>query len=52
MTEIAISQPLSGIADNVLISAYLKGDEYVFEVLVTRYQNKLVNYLNRLIHGY
>ncbi len=49
MTEIAISQPLSRIADNALISAYLKGDEYAFEVLVSRYQNKLVNYLNRLI---
>ena len=52
MTEIAISQPLPRIADNALISAYLKGDEYAFEVLVTRYQNKLVNYLNRLIHDY
>lgn len=52
MTEIALSQPLSGIADNALISAYLEGDEYAFEVLVTRYQNKLVNYLNRLIHDY
>ena len=35
-----------------MISAYLKGDEYAFEILVTRYQNKLVNYLNRLIHDY
>ena len=52
MTEIAISQTQSGIADNALISAYLQGDEYAFEVLVTRYQNKLVNYLNRLIHDY
>ena len=52
MTEIAISQPISGIADNALISAYLKGDEYAFEVLVSRYQNKLVNYVNRLIHDY
>ena len=51
MTEIAISQTQSGIADNALISAYLQGDEYAFEVLVNRYQNKLV-YLNRLIHDY
>lgn len=52
MTEIALSQPISRIADNALISAYLKGDEYAFEELVSRYQNKLVNYVNRLIHDY
>ena len=52
MTDIAISQPISRIADNALISAYLEGDEYAFEELVNRYQNKLVNYLNRLIHDY
>ncbi len=52
MTDIALSQPLSRIADNALIYAYLEGDDYAFEVLVSRYQNKLVNYLNRLIHDY
>ena len=52
MTEIAISEPISSIADNALISAYLKGNEYAFEVLVSRYQDKLVNYVNRLIHDY
>ena len=52
MTEIAISEPISRSADKALISAYLKGNEYAFEVLVSRYQDRLVNYLSRLIHDY
>ena len=52
MTELAISEPISRSADKALISAYLKGNEYAFEVLVSRYQDKLVNYLSRLIHDY
>ncbi|MDA2924710.1 sigma-70 family RNA polymerase sigma factor [Acidobacteria bacterium AH-259-L09] len=52
MTDIALSQPISSIGDNALISAYLQGNEDAFEVLVSRYQNKLVNYLNTLIHDY
>jgi len=52
MTEIAISEPISRSADKALISAYLKGNEYAFEILVNRYQDKLVNYLSRLIHDY
>ncbi len=52
MSEIALSEPISSVADNRLISAYLTGNEYAFEVLVSRYQDRLVNYLNRLIHDY
>ena len=52
MSEIALSEPISSVADNTLISAYLTGNEYAFEVLVSRYQDRLVNYLNRLIHDY
>ena len=52
MTEIALSEPISGVADNTLISAYLEGNEYAFEVLMNRYQDRLVNYVNRLIHDF
>lgn len=52
MSEIALSEPITGVADNTLISAYLEGNEYAFEVLVGRYQNRLVNYLNRLIQDF
>jgi RNA polymerase sigma-70 factor (ECF subfamily) len=52
MSEIALAEPISGVADNKLVSAYLEGNEYAFEVLVNRYQDRLVNYLNRLIHDF
>ncbi|MEE2821789.1 MAG: sigma-70 family RNA polymerase sigma factor [Acidobacteriota bacterium] len=52
MSEIVLSKPISRMADNTLISAYLKGNEYAFEVLVNRYQDRLVNYLNRLLHDF
>jgi RNA polymerase sigma-70 factor (ECF subfamily) len=38
--------------DNALVTAYLEGSEEAFEVLVYRYQDKLVNYLNNLLHDY
>lgn len=38
--------------DNTLVSAYLDGNEYAFKLLVDRYQHKLVNYINGLIHDY
>ena len=41
-----------GLGDNALISAYLEGNEDAFEALVHRYQDKLVNYLNNLLHDY
>jgi RNA polymerase sigma-70 factor (ECF subfamily) len=52
MSEIALAEPILGVADNKLVSAYLEGNEYAFEVLVNRYQDRLVNYLNRLIHDF
>ncbi len=39
-------------ADNALIVAYLKGDDYAFKVLVDRYQDRLVNYIYNLIRDY
>lgn len=41
-----------GFGDNALVSAYLEGNEDAFEALVFRYQDKLVNYLNNLLHDY
>ncbi len=41
-----------GFGDNALVSAYLEGNEDAFEALVYRYQDKLVNYLNNLLHDY
>jgi RNA polymerase sigma-70 factor, ECF subfamily len=41
-----------GTADNALVSAYLEGNDYAFQILVGRYQHKLVNYLNSLVHDY
>jgi len=52
MSEIVFSEPISRVGDNKLISAYLEGNEYAFEVLMGRYQDRLVNYLNRLIYDF
>lgn len=41
-----------GTGDNALVSAYLEGNDYAFQILVTRYQDKLVNYLNSLVRDY
>ena len=41
-----------GFGDNALISAHLKGNEYAFQILVERYQDKLVNYIYNLIGDY
>jgi len=38
--------------DNALVSAYLEGNDDAFRVLVTRYQSKLINYINTLVHDY
>lgn len=48
----ACAKAFVGFGDNALISAYLEGDEDAFEALVYRYQDKLVNYLNNLLHDY
>ncbi len=47
-----VAQPFLTFGDNALVSAYLEGHEDAFEVLVNRYQDKLVNYINTLIHDY
>ncbi len=47
-----IVQSFLGFGDNALVSAYLEGNEDAFEALVGRYQDKLVNYLNNLLHDY
>ena len=38
--------------DNALISSHLEGNEYAFQVLVERYQDKLVNYIYNLVGDY
>ncbi len=52
MSSAAIAQSFVSFGDNALVSAYLEGDELAFEALVGRYQDKLVNYINTLIHDY
>lgn len=52
MAEALYATSVLKFGDNALISAYLEGNEYAFQVLVDRYQNKLVNYINTLIHDY
>ncbi len=47
-----IADSFLGFGDNALVSAYLEGNEDAFEALVARYQDKLVNYLNNLLHDY
>ena len=46
------ANPFAAFGDNALVTAYLEGSEEAFEVLVFRYQDKLVNYLNNLLHDY
>jgi len=38
--------------DNTLVSAYLEGNEFAFEVLVKRYQDRLVNYIGGIVHDH
>ncbi len=40
------------LGDNALVSAYLGGNEYAFELLVVRYQDKLVSYINGILRDY
>jgi len=47
-----ILQSFVGFGDNALVFAYLEGNEDAFEALVHRYQDRLVNYLNNLLHDY
>lgn len=50
MGNAAYADAVLGAGDNALISAYLKGNEQALEMLVTRYRDKLVNYINNLVH--
>lgn len=52
MANTVCMETILDAGDNALISAYLKGNEYALEVLVSRYRSKLVNYLYTLIHDY
>ncbi len=37
------------LEDHVLIRNYLKGNEYAFEILLKRHQNRVFNYINKLV---
>lgn len=41
-----------GLEDNALLEAYLEGESTAFDLLVNRYQDRLVNYINGIIHDY
>jgi RNA polymerase sigma-70 factor (ECF subfamily) len=49
---LAYAEPFSTSRDNALVSAYLEGNDQAFQILVSRYQGKLVNYINTLVHDY
>ena len=40
------------LEDNALLESYLEGESTAFDVLVVRYQDRLVNYINGIIHDY
>jgi len=40
------------LEDNVLLEAYLEGENVAFDQLVMRYQDRLINYINGIIHDY
>jgi len=52
MQNSAAAQQVLTLGDNALVAAYLEGNEVAFEVLVQRYQDKLVNYINGITHDY
>mgnify|MGYP001259335021 CR=1 FL=1 len=37
----------AALEDNVLLEAYLEGENVAFDLLVKRYQDRLVNYINK-----
>lgn len=43
---------IMSLGDNALVVAYIGGNDYAFEVLVTRYKDRLVNYINGIIRDY
>jgi RNA polymerase sigma-70 factor (ECF subfamily) len=48
----AYADTFSTSRDNTLVSAYLEGNDQAFQILVSRYQGKLINYINTLVHDY
>ena len=52
MSDVASFEGILGLGDNALVSAYLEGNEYALQILVTRHQDRLVSYLNNLLHDY
>jgi len=48
----AYAESVAGFRDNALVTAYLEGNDEAFQILVTRYQGKLINYINTLVHDY
>lgn len=52
MTETTWIENAATFGDNALVSAYLEGREEAFELLVTRYQGKLINYINGIVRDY
>jgi len=52
MENLAVLSTERPSGDNVLVAHYLEGDELAFECLVNRYQDRLVNYINGIVHDY
>ncbi len=52
MAKAVYADSILSSGDNALVSAYIDGNDYAFQVLVDRYQDKLVHYINHLIHDY
>lgn len=52
MADIVSAKNILTFGDNALVSAYLEGNERAFEILVSRYQDRLVNYISRIVHDY
>ena len=40
---------LEKLEDHVLIRNYLQGNEYAFEILLKRYQDRVFNYVNKMV---
>ncbi len=49
---LAYADAFSTSRDNALVSAYLEGNDHAFQILVSRYQGKLINYINTLVRDY
>lgn len=52
MLNSALVRQFGVLEDNALVDAYLHGVDDAFEVLMKRYQGKLVNYVNGIVHDY